>query len=144
MAKTDIHTEIDSIDVSTIGTIDNANIFGEVERLAGDYGRVSELLLHATHAHALEKTRLEQLEGQIDLSVRQSCATSGAKVTETKIKSAVKAAQSWVAQKAIVDETEGRVERCKAALKTLDKKERMLDILARFQIREFGVNQRTS
>jgi len=143
MAKTDINTQIDSIDVSTIGTIDNANIFGEVERLAGDYGRVSELLLHATLAASHAKTRLDQLEGQIDLSVRQSCEVSGAKVTEPKIKSAVKATQSYVVAKSAVEEAEGRVDRCKAALKTLDKKERMLDILARFQIREFGINQRT-
>jgi len=139
----DTNDTIDKIDLQALGAINDVDVFGDVRQLAGDYGRLSELSLRASNQFSVAKTRLEQLEGQIDMQVRKTLEVSGEKVTETKIKSAIKSAQPWVAQKTIVEEAEGRVERCKAALKTLDKKERMLDLLGRFQIREYGLNQRT-
>jgi len=144
MAKNDINDDIDKLDLEELGSIDSVDVFSDVRLLAGAYGRCSELALRASNGYSVAKTRLEQLEGQIDIQVRKTLELSGEKITEGKVKSAIRSAQPWVAQKNIVDEAEGRLERCKSALRTLDKKERMLDILGRFQIREYGVNQRTA
>jgi len=126
-----------------LGIIDTADIFGEVERLANTYGETTDRLLAALSILATRKTQLEAIEAQLDLTVRKSAEISGEKVTEKKVKSAVESTDQWAQAKAAVDEAEATVERCKYALKTLDKKDRMVELLARAQIKEFGVNART-
>lgn len=133
----------DKIDLNTLGDINRADLFTEVERLAGDYGRISGLLLNAVDTYTQEKTTLEQLEGKLDAHARSQCEITNEKITESKIKAAVRSAQPWIVQKGKLDKADTEVEFYKSALKTLDKKERMLDLLGRFQIKEYGVTSRT-
>lgn len=135
----------DTIDITNaqLGSIDTSDIFGEVERLSQTYGETTDRLLAALSIHATRKMQLEAIEAQLDLTVRKSAEISGEKVTEKKVKSAVESTDQWQKAKAAVDEADATVERCKYALKTLDKKDRMVELLARAQIKEFGVNART-
>ena len=143
MAQKDLATTIDYINLIDLGAIDRADLFTEIEKFASTYGEYSGYLLSAVNLSSAAKTQLEHLEGQIDLAARQQSEVSGAKVTEAKIKASVRATSTWTAGKALLDESEGRVEKCKAALRTLDKKERMLDLLGRLAVREYSATQRS-
>jgi hypothetical protein len=127
----------------TLGSIDGTNVFGEVEQLAQTYGATTDRLLVALEILAARKATLDSAEAGLDLQIRKSAAISGEKVTEKKVKSAVEATDTYQQAKAAVDAADATVERAKYALKTLDKKDRMLELLARAQIKEFGVNART-
>lgn len=134
----------DTIDSNeTLGTIDPLNVMGEVERFAQTYGKINDRLLDATEILVRRKGQLDSIEAELDLTVRKSAEIAGEKVTEKKVASAVQRTEQWQKARAAVDEAESTVDRCKLALKTLDKKDRMLELLARAQIKELNVNSRT-
>lgn len=128
---------------AALGAVDPSDIFGEVERLAQTYGETTDRLLAALEIHAAREARLKSIEAGLDLRVRKSAEISGEKVTEKKIKSAVETTTEYQDAKAELDAAVATVERCKFALKTLDKKDRMIELLARARIKEFGATART-
>jgi len=125
-----------------LGMISN-DIFGEVEQFAAIYGRTNDGLMIALRKLANAKSTLEMIEAELDLTIRKSAEITGEKTTEKKIESGVRANGKWRAAKADLDAAEETVEHARHALKTLDKKDRMLELLARAQMREFGVLHRT-
>lgn len=126
-----------------LGTFDHSDINGEIERIAGDFGSECDRLLLATQGHFTAKHDLERIEAELDLSTRKTMEIRGEKITEKKVRSAVETADSWQGAKEAVDQSDLRVERQKLAMKTLDKKERALELLARFAIKELGAVART-
>jgi len=137
----------DSIDSPTneaLGAINRADIFGEVEQLSQTYGATTDRLLDALEILSARKANLDAVEAQLDLQVRKSAEISGERTTEKKVKSAVEATDQWQEANVAVDAAEATVERCKYALKTLDKKDRMLELLARAAIKELGAIARTT
>jgi len=133
-----------AVNLADLGRIEGANVFGHIERLPGEFGSHAEHLLQAVEALSASKSLLDSTEAGLDLTLRKSAEISGEKVTEKKIKSGIEATQQWQQARAAVDAAEGLVERHKLALKTLDKKDRMLELLARAQIREYGAQARNS
>jgi len=138
-----IDNEHDPEILESIGTVNTTDIFGEVERFAQVYGRVNDVLLRALTALNSAKSALDTIEAELDLTIRKTAEITGEKTTEKKIESAVRASSRWREAKQAADAAETTVERSKLALKTLDKKDRMLELLARAQMREFGVLHRT-
>lgn len=134
----------DTVNLGDLGSIDRNDVFGEVERFAQTYGKTSDGLLDNTVAVVAAKNTLEQLTYNLDLQIRKTAEISGEKVTEKKVEAAIKTTTQWQAAANALHAAEARVEVYKAALKTLDKKDRMLELLARVQIRELGTIQRTS
>jgi Fic family protein len=126
-----------------LGTINAQDIFGEIERFAQTYGATTDRLLAALEVLSARKARLDAVDANLDLQVRKSAEISGERTTEKKIRSSVELSTDYQAAKAEVDAADAVVDRCKHALKTLDKKDRMLELLARALIKELGANART-
>ena len=143
MAKTTNDTKTERPSNETLGIIDPHDVFGEVERLAQTYGATTDHLLFAMQRLTQCKAHLEAVEASLDLSTRKSAEITGEKITERKVKSAIEATDQWRTARTLYDQAELAVEQSKYALKTLDKKDRMIELLARVQIRELGVNSRT-
>ena len=138
MAKTQTTPTLHSI-----GTFDSANLHLEIENLAGDFGSECDGLLHAVNEHNAAKQERDKVEANLDLQIRKTAEISGEKTTEKKIKSAVEATDAWAKANAAVNDSDLLVERQKLAMRTLDKKERCLELIARFQIKEMGAIGRT-
>ena len=134
MAKTQTTPTLHSI-----GTFDSANLHTEIENLAGSYGSECDILLTAVNDLNAAKQMRDKVEANLDLQIRKSAEIAGEKTTETKIKSAMEATPAWQLADAAVDSADLIVERQKLALRTLDKKERCVELIARFQIKEMGV-----
>lgn len=149
MAKTqnqnsnDLNAHIDSIDLKALGAIDPADVMIEVQQFAGKYGWVSELHLQAVRVSAGTKAELDDLYTKLDLAFRQNAQISHEKITEKGVEAHIKQTAAWRTAKEAHDEASARADRCAAALKVLDKKGRMLELLAQFSIREYGHNLRT-
>ena len=128
---------------AVLGEIDTKDIFGEIERFAQTYGATTDRLLAGLEVLSARAARLDAIEAGLDMQIRKSAEISGEKTTEKKIKSAVELAAVYQTAAAEVAAAESTVDRCKHALKTLDKKDHMLELLARALIKELGVNART-
>lgn len=139
MAKTQTTPTLHSI-----GAFDSANLHIEIENLAGSYGSECDGLLEAVNSLNHAKQERDSVEANLDLQIRKTAEISGEKTTEKKIKSAVEATDTWGKANAAVDSADLVVERQKLALRTLDKKERMVELIARFQIKEMGAIARTT
>lgn len=133
----------DTTTLHDLGDFEVADLHTEIEHLAGTYGTECDGLLMTVKALKTLEREGDRVEAALDLQIRHTAEISGEKTTEKKIKSAVEATDTWNQIQAQIGEAEHAVERHKLAMKVLDKKERALELIARFQIKEMGIGART-
>lgn len=124
--------------LSTLGFINTDQLMLEVEHFPNIYGRVCEVFFDATSTLAAAKANLSEIETKLEAAARKhlGLATTG-RVTDKAVSTAVHARQEYIDAVSDVSVAELEVERCKLALRVLDKKERMLDVLGRFHTKEY-------
>lgn len=126
-----------------LGAFDAHNLLGEIELLASTYGsECDELLLQVCNSQ-LAKKNVDAAASSIAISVRSNALRRGEKITDKSVAFEIESSVVWQNAKTVYDEVELEVERQKLALKTIDKKERALELTARFRIKELGVNAST-
>lgn len=129
--------------LQSLGALSVKDIHGEIEMIASTYGEECDKLLLYMRQLQAGKLELEGIAATIDGSLRENARVRGEKTTEKTIAHAIEAAPTWRVAKERLNEIEFHVERQKLALKTLDKKERAIELTARFLIKELGINAAT-
>lgn len=129
------------VDLEDLGKIEN--VMGDIETLAQEYGDFADRMLRAKMQNAAIKYELTNTEAALGFQIRKDNAIQGVKLTDKAAASYVDSHSQVVMLRQRLAASDALVDRYQMALKVLDKKERMLDILGRSQIREFGVIQRT-
>lgn len=131
-------TKLEEISHFSVGDMQSAWEF-----FPSDYAIASEGLLDANRNLHTAEVGAELLGHKLYMQFRSEAELTGAKTTEKTLSAKVAIQPTAIQAKEMVDSAKEVVERYKSALKVLDKKERAMEIVSRFQIKELGSLGRT-
>ena len=132
------HEDILKQDLDAISHFDTTNMQEALELFPSDYAVANEGLLQANSSLHKAKAHLERLESQLYLQLRSKADLEGKKLTEKALAASISVAPNVIQARDAVATHGDAVERYKSALRVLDKKERSMELVSRFQIREMG------
>lgn len=130
--------EIKTIELADLSRFQLNDMQAAWEFFPSDYAIAAEGLLAASQDLNSAKNECELLEQKLYNQFRAEADTTGAKVTEKSLASRISVQPNVVAARSLVEAASNNLERYKQALKVLDKKERAMEIVSRFQIKELG------
>lgn len=117
-------------------TLNTEQLQKEIELFTAHYSRTANRLAEATRLAAMAEVQAKRVAANLRLKIRHATEVSGQKMTEGLLTAAVHATDAWLAAQEEMINATARRDTIAADVKSLDKKERMLDLLARREIAE--------